>query len=313
MPLPKTKRFRVLRESPADANVAQGIGGVNKLQTPGLSPPVVATAQTRPRPKSAVQSRLMAAPSILLVHGAANGAWVWDAWRRHLGPLGWVVNVLDLRGHGRSLPIDLAQVTMEDYVADLASVTRQIAAAEGRHPVVGGWSMGGLVALMYAAGHQDTPALLLLSPSPPLQVAGRASPEEVRSTPAAAFGTELYGVYPDDLEASRRVLADLTEEEAAMVLANSRGAAESGVARRQRKRGISVAPGAVRCPALVVFGDEDRRFAPDINRRTALYLGGETLCVPGAGHWGIVCGDRFVAEAAPKVDTWLRQGLGTGY
>src|SRR3990172_69799 len=128
MPLPKTKRFRVLRESPADANVAQGIGGVNKLQTPGLSPPVVATAQTRPRPKSAVQSRLMAAPSILLVHGAANGAWVWDAWRRHLGRLGWVVNVLDLRGHGRSLPIDLAQVTMEDYVADLSSVTRHIAA-----------------------------------------------------------------------------------------------------------------------------------------------------------------------------------------
>src|SRR3989304_1120553 len=237
MPLPKTKRFRVLRESPADANVAQGIGGVNKPQPPVLSPPVVATAQTRPRPKSAVQSRLMAAPSILLVHGAANGAWVWDAWRRHLGPLGWVVNVLDLRGPGRSLPIDLAQVTMEDYVADLASVTRQIAAAEGRHPVVGGWSMGGLVALMYAADPPDTPA-------PP--AGGGPRP------PAAAWGTELYGVYPDDLEASRRVLADLTEAEAAMVLANSRGAAESGVARRQRKRGISVAPGAVRRPAPVV-------------------------------------------------------------
>ena len=49
----------------------------------------------------------MAYPSLLLVHGAANGAWVWDAWRAALKALGWEVNVLDLRGHGRSLPVDM--------------------------------------------------------------------------------------------------------------------------------------------------------------------------------------------------------------
>src|SRR3990170_2727197 len=117
----------------------------------------------------------MAYPSLLLIHGAATGAWVWDAWRRHLPPLGWQVNVLDLRGHGRSLPTDLSSVTLEDYVADVESVTRQIAAAQGGHPVIGGWGMGGLIAMIYAAGHQETPALLLFSPAPLLEVAGRAS------------------------------------------------------------------------------------------------------------------------------------------
>src|SRR5262245_23646954 len=121
----------------------------------------------------------MALPALICVHGAASGAWVWDTWRKHLGALGWQVNVMDLRGHGRSLPVDLSETTMEDYLADLESVAPQIARATGSHPVVVGWSMGGLVALMYAARHADTPALVLLSPSAPLEVAGKASIEEL--------------------------------------------------------------------------------------------------------------------------------------
>src|SRR6478672_10733535 len=112
----------------------------------------------------------MAYPSILLVHGAANGAWVWDAWRAALAPLGWQVNVLDLRGHGRSLPADMTEVTMEVYVNDLESVASQIAAAQGRHPIVGGWSMGGLVSMMYTAKTLGVPAQLLFAPSPSLEV-----------------------------------------------------------------------------------------------------------------------------------------------
>src|SRR5678815_3278104 len=103
-----------------------------------------------PQRVSSLRFDAMAYPSLLLVHGAANGAWVWDAWRAALKPLGWEVNVLDLRGHGRSMPTDMNEVTMELYLADLESVAGQIAAVQGKHPVVGGWSMGGLVSMMYA-------------------------------------------------------------------------------------------------------------------------------------------------------------------
>ena len=79
------------------------------------------------------------------------------------------------------------------------------------------------------------------------------------------------------------------------------------MARRQRKRGVSVPPGSIRCPTLVVYGEADKQFPTDECRRLALYLAADSLAVPGAGHWGVVYGERFVAEAAPKVDTWLRR------
>ena len=248
-------------------------------------------------------------PSLLLVHGAANGAWVWDTWRRHLQPFGWVVNVLDLRGHGRSLPVDFSLVTMEDYVADLTSVAGQIAAGTGAHPVVGGWSMGGLITMMYAASHPETPALLLFAPSPPFEVAGRADAEVVRRTPSAPFGPELYGLHPDDLEASREALQDLTGEEARAVLANVRGARESGLARRQRQRGIKVPSEAVNAPSLVIAGTEDHQMPIEQNRRIASHLQGEIIEVPEAGHWGIVYSEKAVADTAWRVDAWLRRVL----
>ncbi len=248
-------------------------------------------------------------PPLLLVHGAANGAWVWDSWRRHLTDLGWEAIVLDLRGHGQSMPVDFSQVAMEDYVVDVESVARQIVASGRPSPVIVGWSMGGLGAMMYAAAHPETPALVLMSPSPPLAVAGRASAEEVRATPTGPFGPELYGVYPDDPDRSREALFDLSHEEVAAVLENSRGALESGFARRQRKRGVSIAHGAVRCPTLVVYGEKDPHFPPDLNRRLALFLASDTLAVPDAGHWGIVYHEDTVAATAPKLDSWLRDVL----
>jgi pimeloyl-ACP methyl ester carboxylesterase len=169
--------------------------------------------------------------------------------------------------------------------------------------------MGGLVALMYSAKHQETPGLLLFSPSQPEEVAGRASLEEVRKTPNSPFGPALYGLHANDLEASRPALAGLTDEEAAAVLEKSAGAVESGFARRQRKRGISIAPGAVRCPVLLVHGELENEGdkTPELNRRLAVYLGAERIEAAGAAHWGLVYSDRTVKELAPQIVGWLER------
>jgi pimeloyl-ACP methyl ester carboxylesterase len=248
-------------------------------------------------------------PPLLFVHGAANGAWVWDVWRRHLRPFGWDANVLDLRGHGRSLPVDFTTVTMEDYVSDLESVAAQLSAAKGRYPVLVGWSMGGLVAMMYTAGRVDVPALVLLSPSPPVEVQGRVSAAELRKTPAEPMGPESYGIYPGDLPASRPAMPDLTEAEAQQVLANSAGAMESGVARRQRRRGISVPAEKVLCPVIVFAGELETAFTPEQNRRVAAHFGAECVVLPGSSHWGIVYHGPTVAEAVMKLDSWLRKAV----
>ncbi len=254
----------------------------------------------------------MAYPSILLVHGGITAAWIWDLWREHLGTLGWEVNVLDLRGHGHSLPVDFSIITMQDYVADVESVADQIAQARGRQPIVGGWAMGGLVAMMYGANQPEVPGLLLFAPSPPAEVTGRADPEVVRSTPSGPFGPEVYGLHPDDPAASRQALHDLSEDEAHGVLERVRGAEESGMARRQRRRGVSLEPGAVKAPSLVVFGEQDANFAPEYHRSLAIYLAGDALAVPQTGHWGIVCHGAAVAATAPRVDDWLRANVAPG-
>ena len=252
----------------------------------------------------------MPLPSLLFIHGAANGAWVWEAWQAQLRPLGWNPIVLDLRGHGLSLPVDFSEVTMEDYLADVESVAGQVTVALGVHPVIAGWSMGGLVALMYAAKHPKTPAVVAFSPSMPLEVAGKASIEALRAIPSTPVGPEHYGIFVDDLEASRPALAGLTDDESRRVLAQSAGARESGFARRQRYRGISVPAGAIQAPALVIYGEAEAEPRPTEARRLAVYLGGESIGAAGAGHWGIVYSEATVAALAPLLDAWLRRELG---
>ena len=100
-------------------------------------------------------------PPVLLVHGAANSAPVWRYWQESLAHLGWSSYAVDLRGHGRSPgPVDGA--SMMDYADDVA----EVAAGLSETPVVIGWSMGGLVALMFANRGLDR-ACVALAPSAP--------------------------------------------------------------------------------------------------------------------------------------------------
>jgi pimeloyl-ACP methyl ester carboxylesterase len=258
-----------------------------------------------------LKDRPLPIPPILFIHGAANGAWVWEGWRRQLTSLGHQPIVLDLRGHGRSLPVDFSTITMDDYVADVESVTGQVTARFGQHPIIAGWSMGGLIAMMYAARHPETPGLILFAPSPPVEVGGRADPEKVRATPTIAFGPELYGLYPQNYERSRRALKDLTEDEAKRVLANSDGALESGFARRQRQRGISIPADSISCPSILIHGESDTAISPENSAGVAAYLGAELVSLPEAGHWAPVYGEECIANLAPLLDGWLRRCCST--
>src|SRR5687768_10392690 len=101
-------------------------------------------------------------PPIVLVHGAANSAAIWTFWMRELAARGWSSYAVDLRGHGASESTDLSRVGMADYAADVTRLVEQL----GRRPVVLGWSMGGLIALMVAAAGRAA-ACVALAPSTP--------------------------------------------------------------------------------------------------------------------------------------------------
>jgi len=101
---------------------------------------------------------------LLFVHGAWNGAWVWQ---EHFLPFfagrGYRAVALSLRGHGHSpAPQGLHRCTIGDYVADVRAVADGLPVA----PVVIGHSMGGLVVQKYLE-HRDAPAAVLMGSMPP--------------------------------------------------------------------------------------------------------------------------------------------------
>ncbi len=101
-------------------------------------------------------------PPCLLIHGAANSGSVWSFWQAELSNRGCGSHALDLRGHGRSGLVDLSITKLQDYVEDVCTVASKIS----QSPVLIGWSMGGLVAMM-AATKVQAKACIALAPSVP--------------------------------------------------------------------------------------------------------------------------------------------------
>lgn len=157
------------------------------------------------------------ARSLLLVHGAGSGPWVFDRWPAHFPPA-LRLETVDLQDG-----LDPAHASMAQYADAVARAAQRL-----EHPVVVvAWSMGGLAAMM-AADSAD--ALVLLEASAPAEVQGVH--RDVRPAPGVFDPEAEYGAFPDGVRARP----------------------ESSLARAERKRGISVPE--IACPVLVVYGDE---------------------------------------------------------
>lgn len=155
--------------------------------------------------------------SLVLVHGAGSGPWVFDGWAESFP--GMIVATVDLhRG------LDVGRAAHEDYAANL------VAAAADLSPPVAlcGWSMGGLVVLQ-ATLELLPDRVILVEASPPAEVQGFNPGASITD---GVFDPEaVYGAFPPGM----------------------RSRPESLRARGQRKRGISIP--SLPCPSLVVYGD----------------------------------------------------------
>lgn len=154
--------------------------------------------------------------SILLVHGAGSGPWVFDGWKNHFPEL--KVSAADLLEG-----LDVGRASMSDYASQVLAASEQLP-----QPIsLCGWSMGGLVALM-AAQQASYSHLVLIEASAPGEVQGF----DPSITPRAeTFDSEIvYGDFPPGV----------------------RSRSESQFARDERKRGISIP--SIPCPTLVISG-----------------------------------------------------------
>jgi len=226
-------------------------------------------------------------PPVVLVHGAANSAIVWTYWQQKLAARGLASHAVDLRGHGKSEPVDLSSTTMSDYADDV----RGAIAPLGSKPLVMGWSMGGLVAMM-VAGAGDALACVTLAPSTPTRTRDRNVPLR-----PGTFGADFYGITSNDPD-DQPAMPDLDREE--RVVALSSLGPESQYARDDRKSGIVIE--SLASPLLVITGSGDRLWPRD--KYDDLWLPADRIEIEGASHWGLVLSRRAVAEEVSAVTEW---------
>jgi proline iminopeptidase len=232
-------------------------------------------------------------PTLLLLHGGPG--FDHSLFKPAYGQLADVAQVvyLDHRANGRSDPGDRSEWRLDVWADD---VRRFCDALEIEHPIVLGWSFGGMVAMEYAARHPDHPSKLILqSTMGQLDVDRitegfrRAGGDEAADI-ANAYWTE--GAPPEAMMAYATTCLPLyspspqNPDEATRPLMNFDLLADAGA----YMRGMDLLPGLanVRCPTLVLAGEDDPICTIDAMDDVVAALPAEHVRferIPKAGHF----------------------------
>jgi non-heme chloroperoxidase len=240
-------------------------------------------------------------PPLLLVHGALTGSWLWASFGAYFAERGWEAHAMNFRGHYTSDLADLDETSMADYATDIGVAVRQL----GRPPVLIGWGIGALAAMMYASRHPVL-GLVLLAPSPSAAaLPRRPSEHELKSVPAV-YDASWWG-WSAPLEELRDSMPDMSDSDIEKMQEMLSGARESGSARKERMLGVEVDTSRIDVPSLVIGAGLDDVIHPSEARQTADLLHATYEYFPGASHFGLVMGERTWPEVAGSVHGWLEE------
>ena len=240
--------------------------------------------------------------TIVMVHGAFCGGWVFDGFRKPFEAAGHRVLTPTLRGHAPGEhAAGLSVSTFADQIAELCE-------AQEMPPLVLGHSLGGLVAQM-AADRVPVAALMLLAPSSPWGVSGQSVEEAVSAVGLIALGAYWLGVVPPDrtvtahyslnrIEAAERerLFAQMTAESGRALFEVLNWWLDPLMTTTVRDAG------GVR--ALVLGGELDAINPAPTVKRTAERLKGEFRLLDGMSHW--LPGEPGWETAATACLNWIK-------
>jgi esterase len=233
-------------------------------------------------------------PVVVCVHGYTSSAQAFNALARHLQDRFYIV-AMDVRGHGESRWSPMGAYQYADQAGDLVAFVDRLALP--RFTLIG-TSMGGIIAMTYAADHADRLDALIINDIGPDAEAG------------SNRMTGLVGARPDSfatLDAAltyRREISPITaarpaedQEELARGVLMQDGSGlwvwrmDPAYIEQRVQRGAPVRPvlwpalAKLQCPTLVIWGTDSDVLSEAQARRMAKTLpNGELVAVPGVGH-----------------------------
>jgi pimeloyl-ACP methyl ester carboxylesterase len=231
--------------------------------------------------------------NVVLLHGVTMNADVWLCTQTVLSLTGYRVIAIDLRGHGRSGPAPTPQsMLFENLATDVAFVMQTLGIDQA---AIVGWSLGGLVAQVFATTYPDRIEKLALvdtgpqgdaTPDFPYAI-DQASAQRVmtllRSGHYHELATYLHQLNVNDQCPDAIVIPLRRWLESLTLQANFRSILDSFVVNGTR----SLIPNLSRigCPTLIVFGSRDLFYPPPAQLFMRLKIPNATLVeFPGKGH-----------------------------
>lgn len=232
-------------------------------------------------------------PPVMMIHGLAGQARVFDAIASRLASH-FHVYCLDVRGRGESGWGPPDGYHMENYVADLEAVRQSLGL--GGFALVG-TSMGGLIAMYYAARYPDHARRLVLNDiGPEIDPAGLARIARYIGSAPDAF-KDMKAVVKYYREHYAPMVEHLAEEQIVDFARHNVRKDDSGLYVWKmdpaiRKAGPVAPPAdpwdafrALRCPILILHGERSDILSADaIGRMREAQPGARVVEVPGVGH-----------------------------
>jgi 2-succinyl-6-hydroxy-2,4-cyclohexadiene-1-carboxylate synthase len=221
-------------------------------------------------------------PPALLLHGFTHTGSSWDPVVAALGERYRVV-APDIRGHGSAA--DAVPVALDAVLGDLESC------APAEAVTLGGYSMGGRIALHYAlAAPARVRRLVLIGASPGI---AEAREREARRVADEGLADQAENSTIEEFAARwarTPVLAGMPKDVLTRVQADRRRNTPSGLARALRGLGSGALPpvwarlGELRMPVALVAGERDVKFRAIAVEMSALIGSAQVIVVPGVGH-----------------------------
>jgi pimeloyl-ACP methyl ester carboxylesterase len=233
-------------------------------------------------------------PPIVCVHGYTGSADAFNALARHLQDR-YRVLAPDVRGHGESAWSPTGDYRYADQAGDLAAFARQLGLEKF---ILIGTSMGGIVAMAYAAEHaQRLLGLVINDIGPDAEAGTQRITQMVGSRPDEFATLEEATAYRRSVSPITAARSPEDQHELALGVLRERPDGRWGwkmdpaYIRQRVERGAPARPPlwpaleALPCPTLVVWGKESDVLSEAQARRMVDVLPrGELVAVPGLGH-----------------------------